>query len=217
MLATPLLFTALWSMAGCSGSAIVQFVSLHPSEIDPPHAAVWRLDAQQCYWWIDQNGELNVAMRCQRRDLLAGRFGRVDLDMSFVLGDSPAGSGRNYAIHQREMRSLFVSALQTQRLIAQQGIVGVTIRDDRTIRGSFRVWITPQVQLQVPLFLPQQSGPILCFGTFRAVEEAARGKEIRLRCEADGWSRPPRRPTPPTTSAAASQSAYEKPKTEPRP
>lgn len=204
----PMLAIALLaSLAGCSGSATVQFVSLHPSEIDPPHTAVWRLDAQECYWWIDEAGELNVAMTCKRRDPLLGQYGRADFDVSFALGDPPAGSGRNYQVQQREVRTLFLSAMATLRLTAQLGIVGVTVGKDGTIRGSFRMWMTPQGELQVLSLLPEQIGPLLCFGTFRAVQDQARGQQIKARCESGGWTRPPRRPPAPTTQPAATQPA----------
>jgi hypothetical protein len=53
-------------------------------------------------------------------------------------------------------------------------------------------------------FLPQQTGPLLCFGTFQAVKDEVRGKQIRDRCEANGWTRPPRK-TVSATQPVASQ------------
>lgn len=196
-------------LSGCTGSATLQFVSLHPSEIDPPPTTVWRLDAQECYWWLDEGGELNVAMSCKIRNALLGKYGRADLDMSLVLGAPPAGSGRNYPIRQYETRTVFVSALQSQRWNSQNGIVGVTVRDDGTIRGSFRIWMTPQAELQVMALLPDRLGPVLCFGSFQAVKEETRGKAIRVKCEGGGWTRPPRKAgiaaTQPSGSRPASQ------------
>ncbi len=179
-------------LAGCNGSASIQFVSLHPSEIEPPPATVWRLHAQECYWWLDEAGELNVAMSCKIRNPLLGKYGRADFDLSLVLGSPPAGSGRNYSIRQYETRTIFVSALQSVRWTSHNGIVGITVRDDGAIWGSFRVWLTPQTELQMMSFLPDRMGPALCFGTFRAVEDEARGKAVRSRCESGGWARPPR-------------------------
>ncbi|HVP12769.1 MAG TPA: hypothetical protein VMV94_16460 [Phycisphaerae bacterium] len=210
---------------GCAGSGVVQFASLHPTEIDPPATTVWRMDAQQCYWWLDDAGELNVAMTCVRNNLLFSKLGRVTFDMSFVLGAPPAGSGRNYAIQQRETRSIFVSALQDLRLISSAGIVGVNMRDDGTLRGGFRTWMVPASNPAMSLsFLPQQTGPLLCFGTFRAVKDETRGKEIRARCEAGGWVRPPRKPptgsqpaaTQPSTSQPAATQAATSPPIPPR-
>jgi hypothetical protein len=200
---------------GCSGSGVAQFVSILPTEIDPPATSVWRMDAQQCYWWTDEAGELNVAMTCTRNNLLLGTFGRLDFDISFVLGDPPAGSGRNYPVQQRETRSIFVSALQNQRLISNAGIVGVNVRDDGTLRGSFRTWMVPVADAMSLSFLPQQTGPLLCFGTFQAVKDEARGKAIRARCEAGGWVRPPRQP-PRAAQTTATRPVASQP-SEPRP
>jgi hypothetical protein len=186
----------IWLAAGCTGSATIQFVSLHHEEIDPPTTKVWRFDASECYWWLDDAGELNVAMKCRQHNLLLGHWGDVELDLSFVLGEPPAGSGRNYPIRRRHTRSRFVSALQSQRLTSQAGIVGVIVEDGGAIRGSFRIWMMPQKQLRLFDFFPQQSGQLLCFGTFHAVEDAARGRAIRAHCEAEGWTRPARKPIP---------------------
>ena len=195
--------------AGCSGTGLVQFVSVHKSEIDPPATTVWQFDAQRCYWWLDEAGELNIALTCTRDNLLLGRFGHVEFEMSFVLGDPPAGSGRNYTITLRETRSVFRTAMQDMRLASNAGIVGVTMRNDGTLRGSFRVWLNPLANTASLSFLPQQNGPLLCFGTLQPVKDEVRGRQIRARCEAGGWFRPPRKPPtatqPATTQPAASQ------------
>jgi hypothetical protein len=198
-------------LCGCAGSGTVQFVSLHTSEIEPPPATAFRLDAKECCWWLDENGELNVAMNCKIRHLLLGKYGRADFDMSFVLGPPPAGSGRNYQLHQYETRTRFVSALASQRWLSQNGIAGVTVRDDGTLKGSFRVWMIPQTELQMMSFLPDRQGPMLCFGTFQAVKDEVRGKAIRSRSESGGWGRPTRKRgnavTQPTTQPAATMPA----------
>ena len=186
-------------LVGCGGSGEVKFVSLQPKEIDPPSTDVWSYPVQECYWWVDEAGDLNVALRCPRHNLLLGRYGRVDLDVSFVLDEPPAGSGRNYKIGQRETRTLFRSALQNLRLISTSGIAGITMRDDGTLRGSFRMWIQPRTEVELFSFFPNDSGALLCFGTFQAVKDEQKGKAIRTLCESGGWGRGSR-PAPPATS-----------------
>lgn len=180
-------------VVGCGGSATIQFVSLHPSEIDPPGVMPSRFDAEACYWWVDEAGDLNIAMKCRRHNLLLGRYGRVALDLSLRLDEPPAGSGRNYRVGRSKARALFVSALHNLRLPSQGGIVGVTVGDDGTLRGSFRIWMKPQAGVRLFSFLPRRPGRLLCFGTFEAVKDAERGGAIRADCEAGGWTRPPRR------------------------
>lgn len=186
-------------VAGCSGSATVRFVSLHATEIDPPPTTEWRYDAQECYWWIDEAGELNIALRCRQQSVLLGKYGRVDLDMSWVLGDPPAGSGRNYNIRGRETRTRFLSALHDLRLTSYRGIVAVTAREDGTLKGSFRIWMSPRAGVQFFSFLPQRPGPLLCSGSFHAVRDEKRGTAIRTYCESNGWARPPRKQPRSTT------------------
>ncbi|MFH1417199.1 MAG: hypothetical protein ABII12_02815 [Planctomycetota bacterium] len=200
-----LVWLVLLLVAGCTGSADIRFVSLDAKEIDPPPTTVFPFAAQECYWWIDAAGELNIAMRCRQRSLLLGKYGHVDFDMSLVLGDPPAGSGRNYKIGRRETRTFFLSAFHAQRLTSYSGIVGVTVKDDGTLRGSFRIWMKPQAELQMLSFFPQRPGPLLCFGTFEAVEDAPSGLKIRGHCESKGGKRSPRTDSPPTTRPALSE------------
>ena len=189
----------------------MRFVSLQSKEIDPPTTEVWQFPVQECYWWVDDAGDLNVAMRCPRHNPMLGKYGRLDLDVSFVLDKPPAGSGRNYRIGNRETRTLFASALQNLRLISTSGIVGVTMRDNGVLRGSYRLWMRPQIETDLFAFFPRDPGALLCFGTFQAVKDEKRGRAIRARCESGGWDRGPRPTTRPTSQPAATQPAATQP------
>jgi len=196
-----------WLAAGCTGSATARFVSLNPTAIDPPPAKVWPYDAQECYWWLDEAGDLNIALKCRRQHLLLGKYGRVDLDIAFTLGKPPAGSGRNYPVRRREIRTRFTSALHDMRLNSQAGIVAVMVQDDGTLRGSFRIWMTPRMELQLFSLFPQKPGRFLCFGEFHAVRNEERGKAIRAHCTFSSGSRPPREKQPTTSQPATTQPA----------
>jgi hypothetical protein len=182
--------------AGCGGRGTLQFVSLNMTDIDPPAAEVWRFDAGQCYWWADETGELNIVLKHGQRGLLTGRLGDADLGLSLAFDKMPAGSGLNYPIRQQETRTLYLSPLATQRFTSYAGIASVIVRDDRRLRGSFRIWMTPIQEVTLLSFLPQRPGPVLCFGTFEAVEDRARGQAIRDFCESGGWARMPRKAPP---------------------
>ncbi len=185
---------------GCSGSATVQFVSLHPSEIDPPSPDVVRFDAPEAYWWVDEAGEMNLAVRCRQRNFWLGRFGNVDLAFSLTPGPPPAGRARNYRINHRASRISIRSALQTQRFTAFAGILGLILDDETHAHGSFRIWLRPQKQLSFFTFPPQRPGSLMCFGTFKAVRDAVRGEAVRATCEADGWTRSVRKKPAGTTT-----------------
>src|SRR5258708_23627457 len=91
-------------IAGCSGQASMEFVYLNMSEIDPPQAKAWSFKVSECYWWLAESGELNIAMRHRESNLLLGKIGNVDLAISFVFDSPPAGRARNYNITSRDVR-----------------------------------------------------------------------------------------------------------------
>jgi hypothetical protein len=174
------------------------------SDIDPPPAKVFEFEAGQCYWWKDAAGELNIAMKHERNNLLLGPLGSAELGLSLVFDKMPAGSGLDYRVRQRDVRTLFLSPVAAQRFNAFAGSVAVIVRDDGTLRGSFRIWMVPQMELCVFSFLPQRPGNVQCFGTFEAIRDEKRGRLIRDWTEAGGWARPARPPE--TTRPAATQS-----------
>lgn len=200
--------------AGCSGSGRVNFVSLNMTDIDPPPAKAWQFDAAECYWWLDEQGELNIALRSVRDAALLGKLGRVELCISFVLDAPPAGSGRNYPIRQREVRAVALNAMQSHRFTSFAGIAGVSTLPDKRYRGSFRVWMHAHSEVSMFNVMPNRPSPLLCFGTFEAVHDPARGRALRDRSESSGFARPakPRapggatsHPSSVTSSGAASQ------------
>jgi len=187
---------------GCTGSAAIHFVSLHPTEIDPPPTEVWQFDAQECYWWVDEAGKLNLTWTHKKSNLLLGKFGLIELNMSLVLNEPPAGSGRNYRVRGNTLRAVFTSALQRQKLQSQSGIVAVMVDDENHIHGSFRLWVWPKKELQFFSFIPATSGRLLCFGTFRAVKDEPRGAAVRSYCESNAGARGVPKKSGPTTRPA---------------
>ncbi|HUN82434.1 MAG TPA: hypothetical protein VMV81_13100 [Phycisphaerae bacterium] len=177
-------------ISGCTGHGRIDFVSLNMSEIDPPQAMPWTFQAQECYWWVDQNGELNIAMRHRQRNPILGKVANVDLVTSFVFEGPPAGTGRNYRVTPRDIRAIYASPLATQRFNATSGIVGVTVGKDNVLRGSFRVWMMPLVEVSLFSFLPQRPGSVLSYGTFQAVRNEKAGVPLRDFSEANGFVRP---------------------------
>jgi hypothetical protein len=193
------------ALSGCNGSAIVNFVSLNTNAIDPPRTDPWRFDARECYCWLDDNGEFNIVMQCRKSNILLGKLGDVEINLSFALDGPPAGSGRDYPIRQREVRALILAPAGNQRLNVNTGICSVITGKNGTYSGSYRILMTPIAELNIFSILPRRPGPLLCYGTFRAVPNEKRGSEIRAASESLGWARPPR--PPPTSTQSASNSA----------
>ena len=179
----------------------MQFVSLNATRIDPPPVKVWHYDAQEAYWWIDQAGEINIAMRSRESRAFLGRFGKTELSMSLVPGPPPAGSGKDYTLRRRETRTVLVAGIGRQRYTSYAGVMDVLMDDGTDIHGSFRIWMRPQSPVLSLSPLPQRPGSVLVFGTFKAVKNEKRGATIRTFCESEGWQRKPLR-TPATTQPA---------------
>ncbi len=187
--------------AGCTGSAVIQFVSLNATRIDPPPVKVWSYDAQEAVWWIDQAGELNIAMRSRKSQAVLGRFGKTELSISLVPGPPPAGSGKDYTLRRRQTRTVLVSGIGRQRFTSYSGVMDVLMDNETSIHGSFRIWMRPQSPVLSLSPLPQRPGSVLVFGTFKAVKNEKLGTAIRAICEAEGWQRKPLHP-PATTQPA---------------
>ncbi|QDV91396.1 hypothetical protein RAS2_24940 [Phycisphaerae bacterium RAS2] len=205
----PMLAAIATLTAGCSGSGRVNFVSLNMTDIDPPPAKAWQFDAAECYWWLDDQGDLNIALRSVRDAGLLGKLGRVELCISFVLDGPPAGSGRNYPIRQREVRAVALNAMQTHRFTSFAGIAGVSTLPNQRYRGSFRAWMHAHSEMSMFNVMPNRPSPLLCFGNFEAVYDPARGRALRERSESSGFARPakPRAPGGATTRQSPAENA----------
>lgn len=197
---------AICLIPGCSGTAKINFISMNTNAIDPPRVEPRRFDAQQCYWWSDESGDFNIAMQSKKANLLLGRLGDIEINLSFVLSGPPAGSGRDYTLKQREARGILISPSGNQRFVIHAGICSVLTGSDGTYRGSYRLWATPLTELNVFSFIPLRSGPVLCFGSFTAVRDEKRGRPIRERSEIGGWMRPLPGPRPPTSQPSTAPS-----------
>jgi len=178
-------------VVGCSGSgsAEIRMTPLSVSDIDPPTTDVTSFSASECYWWLDGVGDVNIAIRCTKQNLLLGKFGKQSLIISFALDEPPAGSGRNYKVRSRESRTVLGSPLMTQRFASYAGIVSTLVDDAETIHGSFRMLTKLRDDPGLLSFLPPSQGSVLVFGTYKAVRDADRGLAIRRESETYGWGR----------------------------
>ena len=197
-------------LCGCSGSTKINFISLNTTAIDPPRTEPWQFDAQECFWWLDDAGEFNLALQCRKSNLILGRLGDMEIDLTFALDGPPAGSGRDYPLRQREVRAVILSPAGNQRFNVHSGICSVLMGKGGTYRGSYRVWMTSIPEVNILSILPQRPGPVLCFGTFYAVRDEVRGREIRAKSESFGGVRPAKPAT--ATQTASTTASGAKPK-----
>lgn len=178
-------------LAGCNGSATINFVSVDFFAIDPPPTQVYRFDPQQCFHWVDEGGLLNIAMQFENISL-AGPLGKVVLQVSFVLDTPPAGNGRDYSLQPVSVRGRLRAAAEDHRFVCHLGILSVTRRPGGHLCGSFRMSLQHMPGVSVFGILPQRPGSFLVFGTFDAVADSALGRAIRESTESANWQRPVR-------------------------
>lgn len=195
-IATPALAHAivgvgLWliAIAGCSGSARVDILSLEPNAIDPPPANIFHYKARECFWWTENGRDVVIAMRCGHDELISP-FGTSALKLSFVLDGPPEGGSRNYRVGRREVRGVFEWGLERHCFSSYQGICAVMRRGDGRLGGSFRLFLLHQPGPGLLDLFPRQPSNVLFLGDFEAVPERdGRGHRLRDQTEAHGWDR----------------------------
>lgn len=163
---------------GCGGSARFGLVSLNTQSIDPPRVEPFEFSSDECYWWTDDSGNLRIALHARQRNLFLGKLGVVDIDLSLCLDKPPAGLGRDYPLHHHEPRVTIRSVMQTQRFASVSGIASVLVKPQEQMHGSFRILLNPVAEVGTLSILPSKPGPVLCYGTFRAVRDAERGAAL---------------------------------------
>jgi len=177
-------------VAGCTGTAHVCVAALDYQAIDPPAGAppqFTQLDMDRCYWWTDENGHVWVAMECQRPSLLIPEW-RFRFLLSLALDQPPAGRARDYRLGQREVRGIARFGPSQSRFESVRGIVALYRERGGEFRGSFRMEVAREVQQ----LLGGWSRPAryLMMGTFTAVADEARGRQIAAEAEALSPQRP---------------------------
>jgi hypothetical protein len=178
--------------AGCAGAARLEFVPLNYKSIDPPPALPARVDFQQCCWWVDDDGRLGIAMEKKFTPPFHPEF-KFELQVSLLLEKPPAGKARNYPIGRRELRARVKFGVWESRFSSLNGIAAVYRESGDRLRGALRIQ-TSRVSSEL---LGGWSEPAnyLMLGTFTAVPDPARGRQIAALTESQGWDRPPNAPT----------------------
>ncbi len=187
-----LLLAALVS-GGCAQRGRIELVSLDFRNIDPPAPHVVTLRAAECCWWVDERGDLWVAMHREQHVPWRPRL-RFELDMSLRLAAPPAGRARNYRLDRDSLRLRIEVGPWQLRFSSMAGIAAVYHESGKRLRGSVRAR-TRRVTSQLLGGWSKPTGYLL-MASFTAVPDAERGRAIADRTEADGWDRkPPRRST----------------------
>ncbi len=174
--------------AGCHGQARLELAAIDYKSIDPPAARSVRLSPSRCYWWTDEQGRVWIAMQYERRTLL-GRLGHLQLQLSLLLEKPPAGKARNYEVDNRTLRAVARAGPTEGRFTSVTGIVALYREPNDRFRGSLRILSDRQASRQFGGW--GKSARFLILGSFTAVHDEQRGREIADLTESHGWERDP--------------------------
>lgn len=141
----------------------------------------------ECYYWINDDGKLCVAMQ-RRGGRLLGNWFRREFSLSMVLGEPPTGEARTYFGHRRTLRALNHRGLAHDRYASFRGATGVWGYGSGTLRGRFRFSVKGQSYLVLTDWASDRLE--LLTGAFTAVENREAGERIFAKTEVQGLARP---------------------------
>lgn len=184
----------LLTSAGCAGRATVHMIPLGAKRIDTTAPLTVRVSPGECYFWVNEQEELCLAMRSHSRSIFGRRFENEFL-MSFVAKGLPAGSGRDYRMDRRTARVTHDAGYGHTRSSSLSGILAVWDYRRNQLRGRFR--FTAKQQSYSVLSGWSGNNAVLLVGEFMAVGNEAAGKELLQRTEEGSMSRSSQEPNPP--------------------
>jgi hypothetical protein len=154
-------------MTGCAGNVRSTFVSqnMNAISVDPPDTRSAQLNANQCYWWIDEKGQLNIAARDEQKSIFGRQFDR-EFAICFVPGQPSNGVGKDYRITHGRIKGYLRFGTALHRFESTYGLIGIENRPKDILIASFRSGL----QIQSSKLLGGWSNGILfyCFGTLEA-------------------------------------------------
>ena len=178
-------------LAGCAGGGRMYITALDYQAIDPPAGPAPRfvqLELDRCFWWVDEQGRVAVAL-ARDQPLALGTDWRFKFRLSLALGEPPAGHARDYAVSKRELRATVQGGPLRSRYSSVRGIVALYREANERLRGSFRLEVAREVQQMLGGW--GSPSRYLMMGTFEAVRDDVRGRQIAAETETPGSEREP--------------------------
>jgi len=177
----------IWIAApGCAGHAVVYSVPLGTKQISTTDPLVVRVTPDECYFWVNEQEELCVAMRSFSGSIFGKRFVKEFL-LSLVAKGLPAGGGREYRMDRRTARAIQDAGYGHKRLASLSGIFAVWNYRDGHLRGRFR--FTAKEQRYSVLSGWSGNNAILVIGEFTSVKDRVRGERLLSRTEEGAMER----------------------------
>lgn len=188
--------------SGCAPVATVHVIPLNLQKINVNRPLIATFTADECYYWVNDESELCIAMTGKIRAGLspAGSRrpgsgpGRHEFDLSLVLEGLPAGASRAYIATFRSARSRMRNGSVHTRFASFEGVVSVWDYGSKKMGGRFRFKAVQQ-SFMVLLGWGRDT-QVLCLGDFTAKHDRRRGEALFARTEEGALKRPPSRIRP---------------------
>ncbi len=174
---------------GCAGNADCNFVitNFNTISVDPTDAKAFKFRCNECYWWVDKTGRLNIAGKGINKSLLNSALDK-EFYISFVLGAPSKGIGKNYKLNYQSVRGLLKMGANIYRFKSTYGILGIENRKNKIIKAAYRANI--RVYAARLLGGWSKASPFLMYGTLEAIfDSSGKGQKIRKITEQMGYSR----------------------------
>jgi len=192
----------LGAASGCAGSTSVCMISLNAKKLKQTEPLIVKISPEQCYYWVDDDDHLCIAMKASRRSLFGDMFSS-EFYLSIVLDGLPAGSTRTYNLNRSSVRLKCRRGLSHIRSASLRGLVNVLNYGDRKLSGRFRFTVKQQAYFVLLGWGGHE--PVLLVGEFEARPGREKGEQILALSEESM----PRSPAPPGNHAGASDSSEE--------
>lgn len=173
-------FAWLWGnvllFTGCATPNTVRMIPMDARRISSAEPLVITLLPSECHYWIDDSGDLCLALR-SRKPSLFGRLRSSEMCMTAKLKEPPAATSRDYPLTKGGVQLRRRAGLQHIRAESLQGIVAVWDYGKPRLRGRFRVHA--QQRSYSVLTGWTMAGRVLIVGEFTASENREKGEAIR--------------------------------------
>ena len=175
-------------LAGCGGHAVIHQIPMGIRKISTTGALIQETAPDECYYWVNEDEELCVAMRKAKWSPLGRRF-HSEFIASFVLEGLPARTARNYRVGRRTFRGRLEAGYTHTRSASLAGIATVWDYGKSRLRGRFR--FSAKHQSYSVLTGWGSNKGLLVVGEFTAVRDRRAGEKILARTEERGLQRGP--------------------------
>ena len=166
--------------SGCTGHARLTLIPLHSSALTPTSKLEYTVSPQECYWWVDEENRLCLAM-CYHNFSILGDLTRDAFEISFVFKDPPPEEEKVYVARRDVARALWHRSAWHLRLRAQSGNVAIERRSDDILAGRLRLTCSTEAFWILEGW--GRKGPVLIQGNFTAVRNAEQGRALLQRIE----------------------------------